>query len=135
MQKGDLSNELTKRVLITLDTFRTEEVEIKKAFKILPVVKRNYKFDRQTLSRLYLFADRTMNTLELVGFDMSDSDLESIIEDIEKIGTNPFRYFTAYESIEHLVAELPYRPEVAGVIDVPARLLRYGHWGWDFSRL
>jgi len=33
------------------------------------------------------------------------------------------------------VGELPYRPEVVGVLDVPNRLLRYGHWGLDFNSL
>ena len=54
---------------------------------------------------------------------------------LDNMGTNPFRYFTAYESVGHLVAELPYRPEVVGVLDKPERLLRYGHWGLDINSL
>jgi len=54
---------------------------------------------------------------------------------LDEMGTNPFRYYTSYEKVDHLVNELPYRPEVLGVLDRPDRLLRYGHWGLDIGAL
>ena len=135
MRNGDLSNELTKRVLVSTDVFISSSVEIKKILGIIPKTEVTYLLDRPVLSRLYLFADRTAYTLELVAFEMSEEDLEKIVEDIDSAGTNPFRYSSAYPSVAHLVADLPYRPEVAGVLDIPTRLLRYGHWGMDQLQL
>lgn len=126
-----MSNELTKRVLVSTDVFISTNNTIKKILGIIPKVEVTYLLDRSVLSRLYLFADRTSYTLELIAFEMSEEDLAKIVEDIDSAGTNPFRYSTAYSSVGHLVADLPYRPEVAGVLDIPTRLLRYGHWGMD----
>lgn len=135
MYKGDLSNELTKRVLVTLDTIRVEEVEVGKVLLFIPKVKKNYKYDRQLISRMYLLADRSNYTLELVAFGMSETDLAEEVERLDDMGTNPFRYHSAYKNVSALVDDLPYRPEVMGVLDIPENLLRYGHWGWDFGRL
>jgi hypothetical protein len=135
MYKGDLSNELSKRVLVVIDIFTDIEINIKKVFKILPVTSKTKNYNRAILSKLYLFTTRVGKTLELVSFDLTQDELGLEIEKIEQLGTNPFRYFTAYDSPEHLSSELPYRPEVIGVLDLPSRLLRYGHWGLDMSQL
>ena len=135
MKNNDLSNELTKRVLVAVDTFRNEQRSIKKLLGMIPTVKVDYTYDRAVLSRFYLFADRSAFTLELIAFDMDEVDLEALIEEMDELGTNPFRYYSAYKSPQQLAAELPYRPEVSGVIDVPARQLMYGHWGLDFARV
>ena len=74
-------------------------------------------------------------TLELASFDMDEEELAVFVDRLDNAGTNPFRYFTSYESVNHLVQELPYRPEVIGVLDTPDKLLRYGHWGLDGSIL
>jgi hypothetical protein len=135
MLKGDISNELPKRVIVVVDTFIDIDVQVKKQFKIIPVSKKVETFNRSTLSRLYVFSQRVGYTLELISFSHTEEQLEDLINKLDKKGTNPFRYFTAYEAIDHLVQELPYRPEVIGVLDLPTRLLRYGHWGMDFSQL
>jgi hypothetical protein len=135
MLKGDISNELPKRVIVVIDTFLDVEVSVKKQFKVIPVTKRTETFNRSILSRLYVFSQRVGYTLELDSFNSTEEPLEVVTEKLDKMGTNPFRYFTAYTAIDHLVNELPYRPEVIGVLDLPTRLLRYGHWGMDFSQL
>lgn len=135
MKNNDLSNELTKRVLVTIETLRVEDVKIEKVLGLIPVIKKEYHYDRSILSRFYLFADRSAYTLELVAFDLNNPELQEVIDELDELGTSPFRYYSAYRSPQHLVAELPYRPEVAGVIDVPSRQLMYGHWGLDFSRV
>lgn len=135
MRKGDISNELPKRILVTTDIVMDVEMTVKRKLLIIPSVKINKKFKRDALSYLYVFTSRAGVTLELVSFDLTDADLEEVMEMLDKMGTNPFRYYTAYESDKHLVSELPYRPEVVGVVDVDSRLLRYGHWGRTFADL
>jgi hypothetical protein len=66
---------------------------------------------------------------------LDEENLSEAMDLLDKMGTNPFRYFTAYESVNHLVNELPYRPEVVGVVDVDSRLLQYGRWGRTFKDL
>jgi hypothetical protein len=135
MLKGDISNDLPKRVIVLADTFLDYEIKIKKVFKFIPKTSKDIKFNRSILSRLYVFAQRVGYTMELASFTLSEDELQLLVDNLDKMGTNPFRYFTAYESVEHLVSELPYRPEVVGVLDLPSRMLRYGHWGLDFTQL
>lgn len=135
MRKGDISNELPKRIVVIADTFIDYDISIKKRLKVIPVTKKTAKFNRTLLSRLYVFAQNVGYTMELASFSLNEEQLSSIVDSLDHMGTNPFRYFTSYESIEHLIQELPYRPEVVGVLDLPTRLLRYGHWGLDFTQL
>ena len=135
MLKGDISNELPQRVLVVADVFLNVEVKVTKRFKVFPIPKIDRKIRRELLSYLYLTTTRRGITLELISFDLSEDQLSDVIDLLDNMGTNPFRYFTSYGSIDHLVGELPYRPEVIGVLDVPNRLLRYGHWGLDFNSL
>ena len=135
MRNGDISNELPKRILVVSDVFLTVELNVKRVLKIFPVAKIDKKIRRDILSYLYLYTTKQGVTLELVSYELSDDDLSKVIDMLDNMGTNPFRYFSSYESVNHLVAELPYRPEVVGVLDTPNRLLRYGHWGLDFNKL
>lgn len=135
MKNGDISNELPKRYLITTDIFLEINITVKKIAKLFPVPKVDKKFRRDILSFLYLFTTKAGVTLEVVSFDLSDDELSKVMDTLDNMGTNPFRYFSSYESVNHLVSELPYRPEVLGVVDVDSRLLRYGHWGKDFKGL
>lgn len=135
MKKGDISNELPRRILVTTDIIMDVEITVKRKLLVIPSVQINKKFRRDALSYLYIFTTRAGFTLELVSFELDDDGLSETMDELDKNGTNPFRYYTAYESDKHLLSELPYRPEVVGVVDVDSRLLRYGHWGRTFADL
>jgi len=135
MRKGDISNDLPKRIIVTADTFLDYDIKVVKKLKVFPVTTKDIKYNRSLLSRLYVFAQNVGYTMELASFTLNDDELQTMVDKLDRMGTNPFRYFTSYESIEHLVSELPYRPEVVGVLDLPSRMLRYGHWGLDFTQL
>ena len=131
MKHGDISNELPKRIIVVADVFLKTELKVHKKFKLFPVPETNRSVNRQTLSQLYIYTTRRGVTLELASFDMDEEDLGEFMDELDNMGTNPFRYYSSYESVNHLVSELPYRPEVVGVLDIQARQLRYGHWGLD----
>jgi hypothetical protein len=135
MQGNDISNAMPQRILVTSDVITDEYKSVKKVLKVIPVSSKKIEYNRLVLSHLYVFTLKRSITLELVSFDRTEKDMIDLMVHLDKIGTNPFRYGTAYKSIDKLVAELPYRPEVAGVIDIPSRLLRYGRWGMDFPTL
>ena len=135
MRKGDISNDIPQRLLVTTDVFIGTEVSLQKRLKLfkVPKVKRNVR--REVLSYLYLYTNKRGVTLELVSFDFDEDELLELINFLDYYGTNPFRYHTSYSSNKKLVDELPYRPEVVGVLDIPSRLLQYGHWGLDINSL
>ena len=135
MRNGDISNELPRRILVTEDVFLIVELIPKKFLKIFTFSKASQKVRKDILSYLYLYTTKQGITLELVSFSMSEEDLNIFAEDLDKMGTNPFRYASSYKSLKDLVKELPYRPEVIGVIDIPTRTAQYGHWGLDFNQL
>lgn len=135
MKHGDISNELPQRIVVVADVFLDVELNVKKKFKVLKKVTETRSYRREILSHLYLLTSRRGITLELVSFDLSQDELAQLYETLDAMGTNPFRYFSSYVHINKLINELPYRPEVIGVLDIPERLLRYGHWGLDFKSL
>lgn len=135
MRNGDISNELPKRIIVVSDVLLNVELSVKKKYKILPVVNKSVSVKRELLSLLYLYTTKNGVTLELVSFSLDNEQLGELIDTLDSSGTNPFRYFTSYTSINKLIDELPYRPEIIGVLDVPQNLLRYGHWGLDFNSL
>ena len=131
MRNGDISNELPKRIIVVTDVFLQTELKFKKRLRVIRVPEVEYSVNRQLLSNLYLYTSAKEVTLEAASFTLDDEALSALMDKLDRMGTNPFRYYTSYESVEHLVSELPYRPEVVGVLDLPSRQLRYGHWGLD----
>jgi hypothetical protein len=131
MLKGDISNDMPKRVLVNADVLFIKYPIIKKKLKIFSVRGEEVKYDRVLLNKFYVYTTHAGVTLELVSFDYGHDELELLYNDIDRIGTNPFRYFSSYSSPKKLASDLAYRPEVVGVID-PANQLMYGRWGMDF---
>jgi hypothetical protein len=136
MQYGDLSNSIPQRVIVTTDVFiMTELEELPRKYKLIKRTRKKVSFKKEVLSRLFLWAVQTPYVLELASFELKQEELEAVMETMDKYGTNPFRHCVSYESLETLIGQLPYRPELLGVIDKPDRILRYGHWGMDLARL
>lgn len=125
MQGGDISNGIPMRVAVALDCIIDRTPTFKKVLGI-PVVGEDVTYNRQALSMFWRFADKYGYSMELVGFDMSDKEMKQVQEDLDNLGTNPFNYYLRYNVVADLVAELPYRPELVGVVDIPSRALRYG---------
>ena len=135
MQGNDLSNAMPGRMLVTVDVIVDDYEDTKKVLGLVPVKTRRKEYNRLVLSHLYLYTVKRGITLELISFAHSEKEMVDLMLYLDKIGTNPFRYGSSYKSVDKLVEELPYRPEVIGVIDIPSRLLRYGRWGLDFPSL
>jgi hypothetical protein len=130
MYKGDISNNAPKRVLVAEELVFVKKQHIEKKFKFFPVVKTEHQYDKFMLNKLYQFTTNRMVTLELVSFEHDYAELEIMYNELDRAGLNPFRGFAYYKSPQKLVADLPYRPEVIGVLD-PENQLMYGHWGID----
>lgn len=127
MRGGDISNEVPKRVLVAVDCLLRTEIKVNKLLGVsLPYQEVTY--NRQALAHFWRFREKNDYGLEIVGFNRTQQEMDNVLEDLDNLGTNPFNHATAYNVVADLVAELPYRPEVKYVIDIPSRGLRYGHW-------
>jgi hypothetical protein len=133
LRGGDISNEVPLRVAVTLDCIIDKKPNVKRVFGI-PVFEEEVTYNRQALSLFWRYAERYNYVLELVGFGYTKKEMKEIQDDLDNLGTNPFNYYVAYQSISDLVRELPYRPELMGVVDLPDRGLRYGSKFIDIGR-
>jgi hypothetical protein len=134
MRNGDISNEVPQRVVVTLDCILDRKPTVKKVLGI-PVFGEESHYNRQSLSLFWRFAEKYGYTLELVGFGYTKKEMEEVLEDLNNLGTNPFNYANRYNSVADLVGELPYRPELKGVVDIPSRGGRYGSKYLEMGRL
>lgn len=132
MRGGDISNESPPRIAVTLDCILEKEIKIKKVMGI-PVPSEEVRYSRISLAMFWRFANNNGYTLELIGYGYSQKEMDSVLEDLDNLGTNPFNYAKAYASYDYLVTELPYRPELKYVVDIPQRGLRYGSWYLDLG--
>jgi hypothetical protein len=132
MYKGDISNAMPKRVLVVIEPLLIVDTEEKTRLLIFKQKTERVYYDKFLLNKLYLYSSRQDINLELISFTHDDDELEVMFNEMDRTGMNPFRYWQAYKSPKKLAEELPYRPEVVGVIDIPERRLRYGHWALDF---
>lgn len=135
MLNGDLSNSFPKRVLVTADVITDKYQDTRKVLGIIPVTTVRKDYNRLVLSHLYLVSVKRGLTFELISFAITQEKMDELLLELDRVGTNPFRYGSVYSTVAELTAQLPYRPEVEGVIDIPDRLLRYGRWGMDFPKL
>jgi hypothetical protein len=135
MLNGDISNAMPPRVLVTTDVITDTYEDKKKLLKLIPVTEQRVEYNRMVLSHLYVVSTKRGWTFELISFKLTEEKMSELMLTLDKVGTNPFRYGSVFKSVDELVTQLPYRPEIVGVIDKPDRLLRYGRWGLDFPNL
>jgi hypothetical protein len=133
MKGGDISNEIPLRVAVAIDCIIDRRPVSKKVLGI-PVFSEESTYNRQSLSLFWRFAEKYGYRLELVGFGYTQKEMDEVLEDLDNLGTNPFNYALAYPVVADLIAELPYRPELKGVVDIPSRALRYGSKFIDVGR-
>jgi len=135
MQGGDISNGVPLRIAVTLDCILKRMPIITKVLGLIPVAGEDVTYDRQILSLFWRFAEREVYALELVGFGYTQKEMDGVLFDLDNLGTNPFNHAKSYPEVSDLVKELPYRPELKFVIDIPARAGRYGHWYLEMDRI
>ena len=127
MQGGDISNEVHQRVAVTLDCILVKTPSIKKSLLgLVSIPTEEVNYNRQALSLFWRYAQKNNVVMELVGFGYTKREMKSIMDDLDNLGTNPFNYVNCYKVVADLVGELPYRPELRFVVDIPSRGLRYG---------
>lgn len=138
MKNGDLSNESPKRILVSLDY-----VALPPDPTMMNRVRRKlgkhlcdrYTVLPATLADLWRISGRYGVHMELVAVGIEARELDAFVDRLDAGQAHPFTHHQAYPTLQDLIATLPYRPEVLGVIDEPQRGLRYGHWYMSTSGL
>lgn len=135
MLGGDLSNEVPRRILVTYDYITYDAPSPKKLLGVVVGTKHTRMVSTATLSLLSRLTERVDVRLELVLFGTSDEEADQALADMDRRSWQPFNYARGYESPLALVSDLPYRPEVLGVIDVDERAAAYGSYGISMDYL
>jgi hypothetical protein len=138
MKNGDISNVSSPQVICVTDVVIGLVEEETKKLLSTKIVNKVGKINLQETNKLWLLANNYGISLELAGFEKfgwTEELLEKAFEKLERQVVNPFNYWQLYESVDELVAGLPYRANLRGVIDVPGRVARYGSAGVQIDNL
>lgn len=135
MLGGDLSNEVPRRILVTYDYITYDAPSPRKVLGVVVGTKHQRVVSTPTLSLLSRLTEKVDVRLELVVFGADDDEADEALADIDRRSWQPFNYARGYESPFALVSDLPYRPEVLGVIDIAEREAAYGSYGISMDYL
>jgi hypothetical protein len=138
MRGGDISNETPPRIIVLIDVVAESETEETRKFLRSSTSRKVTKLNNQSLSHLWILANKFGLSVELAGFETDDwtqEHLDSIMDRLDRRGGNPFNYAELYANIDDFISELPYRGNLKGVIDLPGRVARYGSWGIELQNL
>ena len=135
MQGGDISNSIPGRIIVTYDYVTYDAFSPKKFLGVVVGTNHSRQVSTATLSLLSRLTARVDARLELAVFDTTDEEADKILADMDKRSWQPFNYARGYASPLALVSDLPYRPEVLGVIDIDERMGAYGSYGISMDYL
>jgi hypothetical protein len=137
MRGGDISNETPRRLIVVIDVIGSSEVEEDKKLLRRSVTKRSeVSYDNRVLSYLWNFSSKHGLSVELVAFAdevWEQSDLDRVMARLDGRGANPFNHAEVYPSVEDFINDLPYRPNLQGVVDMHPRAARYGSWYFSLN--
>jgi len=136
MEKGNISNEVPPRFIITWDVLASLPKDSVKSEKWARKLKRwekavaCWEIDRTMANRMWLSESRYGVRFELVCFDQPREFCDEVAErlDAENIAVAIVRTFLSPLALADTLA---YRPDVMGVIDTPERGLYYGARSMD----
>lgn len=139
MINGDISNETPPRLIVNIDTVVNSDVEEERRLLVSnKLTRRVLGLNNAALSLLWNKSAKFGLSVELAAFatDLwTQVHLDKLMARLDSRGANPFNYAELYDSIEDFIGELPYRPNLKGVIDTRERVARYGSWGIELENL
>jgi hypothetical protein len=137
MRNGDISNETPPRIIVTIETVVETELVEERALILKHTVRKITKLNNTALAHLWLVSSRYGLSVELAAFEdqtWTQEHLDYVMDKLERRGGNPFNYAELYSSVGDLVAELPYRGNLKGVV-TDGNSGMFGSWGIDLQNL
>lgn len=139
MQGGDLSSAPTYRFWVAAEVVfhKDESSETKKTgwFSSLLSTKVMWVPDLRVLSHLWRWSSSLGVRLELIFIGDLAADAVAMWDLLDHSGANPFNDWHVMESPKAIQEVLPFRPDIAGVIDMPERSAFYGGRGRRLEQL
>jgi hypothetical protein len=138
MKGGDISNVSSLQVVCLTDVVIALVEEETRRLLSKKIDYKIGEIDLQNANRLWKLANNYGVSLELAGYQdqgWTEELLEKAFDKLEKRVVNPFNYWQLYENPDELVAGIPYRANLRGVIDVPGRVARYGSAGVQIDNM
>lgn len=130
MMGGDISNYSPALVMVHVDVIAPRKVEeVRRLGGLIRSTKKQpRRVNLRTANALYRNSQTFRGvSLECFDFDVEDpDDFLSVERFLDRKGINPFRYFERYDSIQEVIRQSAYLPNLMGIVDVPERGLRYG---------
>ena len=139
MKNGDISNETSPRIIVSIDVVtKSEMVESKRLLLGSKTERKVLGLDNLALSHLWNISNKYGLSVELFGLESdlwTQEHLDKLMDRLDSRGGNPFNYAQVYSSMEDFIGELPYRNNLRGVIDVNSNVARYGSLGIELYNL
>lgn len=135
MERGDISNDVPPRLLVTLDAISDTTTTDRKFLGIKYGEQQDRIIRRDVLADLWRVTLRMPLRLELVIFTDDPAEADELLDDLDRRGVQPFNYTSTSSGPDALVREVVFRPEVIGVLDTPERRPQYGLAGIDMDYL
>jgi hypothetical protein len=138
MKGGDISNETSPRIIVNSGVVTISEMIDKKKLFGTTTERKVTKLNHLALSQLWNIANKYGLSVELAGFESEDwtqDHLDALMDKLDRRGGNPFNYAELYTDMDDFIAEIPYRNNLKGVVDLPERVARYGSWGIELNNL
>jgi hypothetical protein len=138
MMGGDISNETPPRIVVIIDVVADSQLEEAKILKIKRPKRTFTTLKKENLSKLWMITNNYGLSTQLAGFQdeyWDESEIQRLMDKLDNRGGNPFNYSEVYQNVQDLVDELPYLPNLKGVVDIRERVARYGSWGIELQNL
>lgn len=138
MINGDISNETPPRLIVAIDVVAKSELEEGKGFLNRSLQRVKVVPNNLALSHLWNISDKFGLSVELAAFESelwTKKDLDDFMDRLDRRGANPFNYAELYNDIEDFISDMPYRPNLKGVVDLPERVMRYGSYGIELQNI
>lgn len=129
MLRGDLSNEIPPRILVTYDYICDTETVPRKVLGLVVGTTERQTPNREALAELNQVSLNLGALFELVVFDADNDEAREVLSELEASRWQPFNFASGYRDAADLVGDLAYRPEVLGVMDISDRMPMYGSRG------
>lgn len=138
MINGDISNETPPRLIVAIDVVAKSDLEEAKGFLNRGMKRTNIIPNNVALSHLWNISDKFGLSVELAAYKdevWTQEDLDAFMDRLDRRGANPFNYAELYINIDDFIADMPYRPNLKGVVDLRERVMRYGSYGIELNNL